>query len=163
MCISWIIKWLILLMHGYNHGTVEPASTSRPLVQKKTLRDSLPIDMLLSVLVVAQSSSEVPEGLMNNPIYIYIYIRQVSVTRAAASKRCHMQTAKYSSVSVGFFFTNETSTTEASDFTNNCNISKQRRKLKRTGATLSVRCQMSRPTDWTQHAVFMGCGFFGLK
>jgi len=34
------------------------------------LRDSLPIDMLLSavyVLVVAQSSSEIPEGLMNNP------------------------------------------------------------------------------------------------
>ena len=38
---------------------------------KKTLRDSLPIDMLLSVvsvLVVAQSSSKVPEGLMNNPV-----------------------------------------------------------------------------------------------
>jgi len=51
---------------------VEPASTPRPLVQKK-LRDSLPIDMLLSAvsfLVVAQSSSEVPEGLMNNPVYI---------------------------------------------------------------------------------------------
>ena len=33
--------------------------------------DSLPIDMLLSALsflVVAQSSSEVPEGLMNNPV-----------------------------------------------------------------------------------------------
>jgi len=44
---------------------------------KKTLRDSLPIDMLLSavsVLLVAQSSSEVPEGLMNNPVYIYIYM-----------------------------------------------------------------------------------------
>jgi len=25
-------------------------------------------------LVVAQSSSEIPEGLMNNPVYIYIYI-----------------------------------------------------------------------------------------
>ena len=38
---------------------------------KKTLRDSLPIDILLSALsflVVAQSSSEVPEGLMNNPV-----------------------------------------------------------------------------------------------
>ena len=38
---------------------------------KKTLKDSVPIDMLLSavsVLVVAQSSSEVPEGLMNNPV-----------------------------------------------------------------------------------------------
>ena len=49
---------------------VETASTPRPLVQK-TLRDSLPIDMLLSavsVLVVAQSSSEVPEGLMNSPV-----------------------------------------------------------------------------------------------
>jgi len=52
---------------------VEPASTPRPLVQKKTLRDSLPIDVLLSALsflVVAQSSSEFPEGLMNNPVYI---------------------------------------------------------------------------------------------
>ena len=50
---------------------VEPASTPRPLVQK-TWRDSLPIGMLLSavsVLVVAQSSSEIPEGLMNNPVY----------------------------------------------------------------------------------------------
>ena len=28
----------------------------------------------VSVLVVAQSSSEVPEGLMNNPVYIYIHI-----------------------------------------------------------------------------------------
>ena len=25
----------------------------------------------VSVLVVAQSSSEIPEGLMNNPVYIY--------------------------------------------------------------------------------------------
>ena len=50
---------------------VEPASTPRTLVQKKTLRDSLLISMLLSVvsvLVVAQSSSEVPEELMNNPV-----------------------------------------------------------------------------------------------
>jgi len=40
------------------------------------LRDSLPIDMLLSVLsflVVAQSSSEVPEGLMNNPVHLRNY------------------------------------------------------------------------------------------
>jgi len=52
---------------------VEPASTPRPLVQKKTLGDFLPIGTLLSVvsvLVVAQSSSEVPEGLMNNPVYM---------------------------------------------------------------------------------------------
>jgi len=51
---------------------VEPASTPRPLVQKKTLRDCVPIDMFLSAmsfLVVAQSSSEVPEGLMNNPVF----------------------------------------------------------------------------------------------
>jgi len=51
---------------------VEPASTPRPLVQK-TLRDSLPIDMLLSamyVLVVAHSSSEFLEGLMNNPVFL---------------------------------------------------------------------------------------------
>ena len=40
--------------------------------QKKTWRDSVPIDMLLSavsVLVVAQPSSEVPEGLMNYHVY----------------------------------------------------------------------------------------------
>ena len=52
---------------------VEPASTPRPLVQK-AWRDSLPNDMLLSavsVLVVAQSSSEIPEGLMNNPVLLY--------------------------------------------------------------------------------------------
>jgi hypothetical protein len=39
---------------------------------KKTWIDSLSIDMILSavsVLVVAQSSSEIPEGLMNNPVY----------------------------------------------------------------------------------------------
>ena len=43
---------------------------------KKTWRDSLSIDMLLSaasVLVVAQSSSEIPEGLMNNPVSIVFY------------------------------------------------------------------------------------------
>ena len=58
---------------------VKPASTPRLLVQKKTLRDSLHIDMLLSavsVLVVAQSSSEVPEGLMNNPVYFNKYYRK---------------------------------------------------------------------------------------
>jgi hypothetical protein len=49
---------------------VEPASTPST---KKTWRDSLPTDMLLSavsVLVVAQSSSEIPEGLMNNPVFL---------------------------------------------------------------------------------------------
>ena len=64
-------RWHAIFRHDYPLA-VEPASTPRPLVQKKkALRDSLPIDMLLSVvpvLVVAQSSSEVPEGLMNNPV-----------------------------------------------------------------------------------------------
>ena len=39
---------------------------------KKNWRDFIPIDMLLSavsVLVVAQSSSEIPEGRMNNAVY----------------------------------------------------------------------------------------------
>ena len=48
---------------------VESGSTPRPLVPKK--KKSLPINMLLSavsVLVVAQSSSEIPEGLINNPV-----------------------------------------------------------------------------------------------
>ena len=52
---------------------VELGTTPRPLVQKKTWRDSLTIDMLLSadsVLVVAQSSSEIPEGLMDNLVYV---------------------------------------------------------------------------------------------
>jgi hypothetical protein len=44
-----------------------------PSAQKETWRDSLLIYMLLSavsVLVVAQRSSEVPEGLTNNPVYL---------------------------------------------------------------------------------------------
>jgi hypothetical protein len=59
-----------IFRHDYTLA-VEPASTPRPPV-KKPWRDSLPIDMLLSavsVLVVAQSSSEISEGLMNNPVY----------------------------------------------------------------------------------------------
>ena len=63
----------VIFRHDYPLA-VEPASTPRPRVQNKTLRDSLPIDMLLSavsVLVVAQSSSEVPEGLMNNPVFMF--------------------------------------------------------------------------------------------
>ena len=41
------------------------------------MRDSLPIDMLLSavsVLVVAQSSSEFPEGLMYNPVHFVVHL-----------------------------------------------------------------------------------------
>ena len=56
---------------------VKPVSTPRPIVHKKAWRDSLPIDMLLSavsVFVVAQPSSEVPEGLLNHLVYVYIYI-----------------------------------------------------------------------------------------
>jgi hypothetical protein len=43
-----------------------------PSTRKKTWRDSLSINMLLSavsVLVVVQSSLEIPEGLLNNPVY----------------------------------------------------------------------------------------------
>jgi len=55
---------------------VKPTSTSRRQGHKKTWRDSLPIDMLLSavsVLVVAQSISEIPEGLINYPVYDDFY------------------------------------------------------------------------------------------
>jgi len=51
---------------------VKPASTPQCLIHKKTWRDYLPINMLLSsvsVLVVVQLNSEVPEGLMNYPVY----------------------------------------------------------------------------------------------
>ena len=57
---------------------VKPASTPRRIVHKKNWRDSLPIDMLLSavsVLVVVQQSSEVPEGLMNYPVYKFTLFR----------------------------------------------------------------------------------------
>ena len=60
----------VIFLHYYPLA-VKPGSTPRPLVQNKTWRHSLPIDMLLSavsVLVVAQSTSELPEGLMNNPV-----------------------------------------------------------------------------------------------
>ena len=59
-----------IFLHDYPLA-VEPGSTPRPLLQKKTWRNSLPIDMLLSAvsaLVAAQSSSEIPEGLINNPV-----------------------------------------------------------------------------------------------
>jgi hypothetical protein len=61
------------MFHHDYHLAVKPASTPRRLVHKKTnLRDSLPIDMVVSavsVLVVAQPNSEIPEGLKN---YLYI-------------------------------------------------------------------------------------------
>ena len=49
-------------------------------------RDSLSIDMLLSavsVLVVAQSSSEIPEGLMNNPVYCVLCVGYTHVVMLA--------------------------------------------------------------------------------
>jgi len=62
-----------IFRHDYPLG-VEPASKyDKGPSTKKTLRDSVPIVMLLSALsflVVAQSSSEVPEGLMNNPVLL---------------------------------------------------------------------------------------------
>jgi len=54
--------------------TVKLASTQWNFANKKkeeTWRDSAPIDMFLSavsVLVVVQLSSEVPEGLLNYPV-----------------------------------------------------------------------------------------------
>jgi hypothetical protein len=51
---------------------VKPESTPRRVLPRKTSRDSLPIDVLLSavsVLVVALPSSEIPEGLVNYPVY----------------------------------------------------------------------------------------------
>ena len=59
-----------------------------PSKKKKTWRDSLPIDMLLSavsVLVVAQSSSEIPEGLTNNPVHYYNMSDTSDVCYAAIS------------------------------------------------------------------------------
>jgi hypothetical protein len=61
---------------------VKPASTPRDLDKKKTWRDSLPIDMFLSavsVLVVAQPSSEVPEGLTNYPVYVLRLIQPYNI------------------------------------------------------------------------------------
>jgi hypothetical protein len=52
---------------------VKPASMPWHLLPKQTWRDYLPIDMLFSVvsaLVVALPSSEVPEGLMNYPLFM---------------------------------------------------------------------------------------------
>ena len=60
----------------FRQSRLPPSGVTRKYAKdprtKKTWRDSLPIDMFLSavsVLVVAQSSSEIPEGLMNNPVY----------------------------------------------------------------------------------------------
>jgi hypothetical protein len=52
---------------------VKPASTPWRLLPEKTWRDSLPVDMRLSVvsvLVDARPSSEVPDRLMNYPVFL---------------------------------------------------------------------------------------------
>jgi hypothetical protein len=52
-------------------------------IKKKTGRDSLLIDMLLSavsVLDVAQSSSEIPGGLTNYPVFFYVFYATWALT-----------------------------------------------------------------------------------
>ena len=80
-----------IFLHDYPLA-VEPGSRPRLLVQKRTWRDSLPIDMLLSdvsVLVVAQSISEILEGLMNNPVYpcthVFLCVLTTSLLRFSYS------------------------------------------------------------------------------
>ena len=62
--------------------TVKLASTQWNLTnKKKTWRDSAPIDMFLSavsVLVIVQLSSEVPEGLMNYPVFRFRLVNFLS-------------------------------------------------------------------------------------
>jgi hypothetical protein len=53
---------------------VKPANTQWHLLPKQNWRDVVPIDMLLfavSVLAVALTSSEIPEGLLNYSVYEY--------------------------------------------------------------------------------------------
>jgi len=76
---------------------IEPGSTPRPLVQKKTWRDSVPVDKPLSavsVLVVAQSSSEIPEELLNNPVHFCI---QAQLFKSVHTQNKRMYWVKYDS------------------------------------------------------------------
>ena len=60
------------LRYSSRDGNAEGEHVNRARDVKKNGRDSLPIDMLplaASVLVVGQPSSEIPEGLMNYPVY----------------------------------------------------------------------------------------------
>ena len=65
--------------------------------KKKTWRDSAPIDMFLSavsVLVVPRVSSEVPEGLMNYPVFPLCNLRKKGNDlefEAAANKLCKIK------------------------------------------------------------------------
>jgi hypothetical protein len=73
--------------------------------KKKPWRDSAPIDMFLSavsVLVVVQLSLEVPEGLMNNPIYIYIYICKVSLGENTTNPGLNKRSKKHTVQSYNF-------------------------------------------------------------
>ena len=88
--------------------TTTPSSGTRKYAKapstKKTWRDSLPIDMLLSavsVLVVAQSSSEIPEGLMNNPV---LFCECLLFCSAACSQTSHFCAMLYSHACKSFFF-----------------------------------------------------------
>ena len=89
-----------IFLHDYPLA-VEPGSTPRPLVQKKTWRNSLPTDILsaVSVLVVAQSSSEIPEGLMNNPVLYELSLRYFYL-----SPYSRYFTSHYSNFTCRFFF-----------------------------------------------------------
>jgi hypothetical protein len=55
---------------------VKPASTPERLVCKLTWRDSLSIDMLpigVTIPATLPQRSEIPEGLTNYPVFIYLY------------------------------------------------------------------------------------------
>jgi len=56
----------------------------------------------MSVLVVAQSSSEIPEGLMNNPVFSYKYCELCSTKTHHPIKQEHINilSAKYLSSTV---------------------------------------------------------------
>ena len=83
------------LWYSSRDGHAEGEHVNRGRDTKKTWRDSLPIDTLLyavSVLVVAQPSSEVPEGLMN---YLVLTQKNNTLTRDVST------TLKHASRSVG--------------------------------------------------------------
>ena len=48
----------------------------------------------VSVLVVAQSSSEFPEGLMNNPVYLSGYIHMPTKKQVMTVQLCDIQSKK---------------------------------------------------------------------
>ena len=71
----------------------------------ETNRPSGPIDMLLSavsVLVVAQSSSEIPEGLLNNPVFhilrsfLIYHISKHSILQIVFKRKKHLQAEYFS-------------------------------------------------------------------